>query len=90
MVQWLPFLCTKESLIFLVMIFYIQKNATKWRDIAIYNPTSILHFLNSGELENYWIKTGPSNFVVTNAQKSLELGFDIHAMPIHVSEGYTG
>ena len=66
--------------------FYIQQNATKWRDIAVYNPTSVLHFLNSGEFKNYWIQTGPSNFVVTNAQKSIELDFDIDSMPIHVSE----
>ena len=37
---------------------FAMKNVQKWKEIAMYNPTSVLHFLKAGEFKNYWVKTG--------------------------------
>ncbi|TDG95118.1 hypothetical protein CCPUN_06230 [Cardinium endosymbiont of Culicoides punctatus] len=38
--------------------------------IAVYNPLSTLMFLQSGELNNYWINTGTPTFLVKKVSKS--------------------
>lgn len=47
-----------------MQLWYNGYQFSKNQDIKVYNPYSILLFLSSGELSNYWFETGTPTFLV--------------------------
>ncbi|NJO66024.1 MAG: AAA family ATPase, partial [Richelia sp. RM2_1_2] len=51
-------------------------NGYSWLGEKVYNPFSVLCYLSSGQLSNYWFETGSPTFLIKILRKEMEFDFE--------------